>query len=279
MWQCSSLTAVFLLIIAIIDSTSAGTNCTAADATRNCIDGMAIPIWRPFLDLSTGDRVGRGIIYFFIIAYFFLGVSIVADRFMASIEVITSMERTITVKRPGLEPIKVTVRIWNDTVSNLTLMALGRRFVVVVIVSCILFTCRFIGSRDIAIDYRGLLHAAYFPSSNVSFLGDGQRLRSWYRFVQFLLLRVHNYICIFTVEHFFAQKLLHIGKFCSNFRRSRPKHNRRIGSIQSIYDHRNLRVSCAFAASSSSETLGRVLCDRYLVRIRLSTNIAWSDCN
>lgn len=69
----------------------------------------------------------------------FLGVSIVADRFMSGIEVITrldflnynflqfisSMERTIVIKRPGLEPAKIRVRIWNDTVSNLTLMALG----------------------------------------------------------------------------------------------------------------------------------------------------------
>lgn len=36
------------------------------------------------------------------------------------------MERTVHVKRPGLEPLKVKVRIWNDTVSNLTLMALGK---------------------------------------------------------------------------------------------------------------------------------------------------------
>lgn len=36
-----------------------------------------------------------------------------------------SMERTIVVKRPGIQPTKVKVRIWNDTVSNLTLMALG----------------------------------------------------------------------------------------------------------------------------------------------------------
>lgn len=28
-------------------------------------------------------------------------------------------------KRPGLDPVEVQVRIWNDTVSNLTLMALG----------------------------------------------------------------------------------------------------------------------------------------------------------
>uniref|UniRef100_A0A8C9LD13 Sodium/calcium exchanger membrane region domain-containing protein n=1 Tax=Pavo cristatus TaxID=9049 RepID=A0A8C9LD13_PAVCR len=40
----------------------------------------------------------------------FLGVSIIADRFMASIEVITSKEKEITITK---------------TVSNLTLMALG----------------------------------------------------------------------------------------------------------------------------------------------------------
>ncbi|XP_037545564.1 sodium/calcium exchanger 1 isoform X6 [Nematolebias whitei] len=55
----------------------------------------------------------------------FLGVSIIADRFMASIEVITSQERKITIKKPNGEKITTTVRIWNETVSNLTLMALG----------------------------------------------------------------------------------------------------------------------------------------------------------
>uniref|UniRef100_A0AC35GUI4 Sodium/calcium exchanger membrane region domain-containing protein n=1 Tax=Panagrolaimus sp. PS1159 TaxID=55785 RepID=A0AC35GUI4_9BILA len=125
-----SVGTLFLLIIAFsstcISTVEAGTNCSAADATRNCIDGIIVPIWRPFLDLSTGDRVLRGLIYFFIIAYLFLGVSIVADRFMSSIEVITSMERKVIVKRPGLEPAVLKVRIWNDTVSNLTLMALGK---------------------------------------------------------------------------------------------------------------------------------------------------------
>ncbi|KAL3083184.1 hypothetical protein niasHS_010986 [Heterodera schachtii] len=116
---------LLVLLLNLADDASAGTNCSAADATRNCVDGMAIPIWKPFLDLSVGNRVFRGIIYFFAIAYLFLGVSIVADRFMSSIEVITSMERTVVIKRLGLPDQKVKVRIWNDTVSNLTLMALG----------------------------------------------------------------------------------------------------------------------------------------------------------
>ncbi|KAM3869553.1 sodium/calcium exchanger 2a isoform 1-T1 [Diretmus argenteus] len=55
----------------------------------------------------------------------FLGVSIVADRFMASIEVITSQEKEVTITKPNGETSVTTVRIWNETVSNLTLMALG----------------------------------------------------------------------------------------------------------------------------------------------------------
>ncbi|XP_066494935.1 sodium/calcium exchanger 2 [Tiliqua scincoides] len=57
--------------------------------------------------------------------YMFLGVSIIADRFMASIEVITSKEKEITITKTNGETSIGTVRIWNETVSNLTLMALG----------------------------------------------------------------------------------------------------------------------------------------------------------
>ncbi|XP_076137549.1 sodium/calcium exchanger 2b isoform X3 [Alosa pseudoharengus] len=57
--------------------------------------------------------------------YIFLGVSIIADRFMASIEVITSQEKEVTITMPNGETSVATVRIWNETVSNLTLMALG----------------------------------------------------------------------------------------------------------------------------------------------------------
>lgn len=55
----------------------------------------------------------------------FIGVSIISDRFMASIEVITSKEKEIKVKRPNGETQIVVVRVWNETVANLTLMALG----------------------------------------------------------------------------------------------------------------------------------------------------------
>ena len=50
----------------------------------------------------------------------FLGISIVADKFMEAIGVITSSEKQITIADQ-----KITVLVWNETVANLTLMALG----------------------------------------------------------------------------------------------------------------------------------------------------------
>ncbi|GLH01524.1 Sodium/calcium exchanger 3 [Gryllus bimaculatus] len=57
--------------------------------------------------------------------YLFIGVSIVSDRFMAAIEVITSQEKEITVRKKNGETQILVVRVWNETVANLTLMALG----------------------------------------------------------------------------------------------------------------------------------------------------------
>lgn len=140
--------------------------------TLVCISGVVLPVWNP-QNPSVGDKVARAIVYFVALIYMFLGMSIIADRFMSSIEVckiafwkspydiiwlhsrfihfyvllpfsfrfwvppflyllpplffqvITSQEKEITIKRPNGETTTATVRIWNETVSNLTLMALG----------------------------------------------------------------------------------------------------------------------------------------------------------
>ncbi|XP_078262385.1 sodium/calcium exchanger 3 isoform X1 [Rhinoraja longicauda] len=89
-----------------------------------CKKGVILPIWYPE-DPSLGDKIARVIVYFVAMIYMFLGVSIVADRFMAAIEVITSQEKEITINKPNGETNTTVVRVWNDTVSNLTLMALG----------------------------------------------------------------------------------------------------------------------------------------------------------
>ncbi|KAH8366888.1 hypothetical protein KR200_006246 [Drosophila serrata] len=92
---------------------------------RECKKGLVLPLWLPQRNLSIGDRLLRGFAYFLLLIYLFVGVSIIADRFMAAIEAITSIERTVTVRGPHNEKQVMHVRIWNETVANLTLMALG----------------------------------------------------------------------------------------------------------------------------------------------------------
>lgn len=99
----------------------------SADNTSDtqCQDGLLLPVWLPQDNLTIGDRVARGLVYFMALLYLFLGVSIISDRFMSAIEVITSQEREVTVTKKGGVEQKVVVRVWNETVANLTLMALG----------------------------------------------------------------------------------------------------------------------------------------------------------
>ncbi|CAG2104128.1 unnamed protein product [Medioppia subpectinata] len=91
--------------------------------SRNCPDGLFLPFW-PHYD-STGLIIFHGIVYFVALIYIFVGVAIIADRFMAAIEQITSQEQDVIVRKPNGEKEIISVRIWNETVSNLTLMALG----------------------------------------------------------------------------------------------------------------------------------------------------------
>lgn len=98
-------------------------NCSAEG--EPCREGLLLPMWKPQGNLSTGDKAARATVYMAAMIYMFLGVSIVADRFMAAIEVITSKEKDIVIKKPDGQTTVVSVRIWNETVSNLTLMALG----------------------------------------------------------------------------------------------------------------------------------------------------------
>ncbi|XP_075811285.1 sodium/calcium exchanger 1 isoform X2 [Microtus pennsylvanicus] len=111
-------------ITAEAESETGGNETTECTGSYYCKKGVILPIWEP-QDPSFGDKIARATVYFVAMVYMFLGVSIIADRFMSSIEVITSQEKEITIKKPNGETTKTTVRIWNETVSNLTLMALG----------------------------------------------------------------------------------------------------------------------------------------------------------
>jgi len=65
------------------------------------------------------------IAYFLGLVYLFLGIALISDLFMDAIEVITS--QTKTVKYTDIDGIEqsTNVSVWNPTIANLTLMALG----------------------------------------------------------------------------------------------------------------------------------------------------------
>lgn len=82
--------------------------------------GNFLPLFRD--NEQEWPRGLRIILYLFGLLWAFMGVAIVADVFMGAIERITSKKRRVTNKATGRP---VTVKVWNDTVANLTLMALG----------------------------------------------------------------------------------------------------------------------------------------------------------
>ena len=81
----------------------------------------------PILNESEWSKAVRIIFYFVALIWSFTGVAIIADVFMCAIETITSKVKIVKVAKPGSnnDYEEVEVRVWNDTVANLTLMALG----------------------------------------------------------------------------------------------------------------------------------------------------------
>merc|ERR1712166_584568 len=65
------------------------------------------------------------ILYIIFIVYIFVGVAIISDIFMDSITVITAAKRIVQVRDVNANVTNKTVLVWNSTVANLTLMALG----------------------------------------------------------------------------------------------------------------------------------------------------------
>lgn len=94
-WRYLTLSGLLLPCFAFASN---HTNINTFSEGINCDDGLIVPIWRPYENLTLGDRVGRGILYTLLMIYLFIGVSIVSDRFMESIEMITAQEKEVTIK-------------------------------------------------------------------------------------------------------------------------------------------------------------------------------------
>jgi len=81
--------------------------------------GLVLPLFGDD-ELSWGREV-LGILYFLGMIWAFMGVGIVADVFMEGIETITSQTKRVK----GPDGKEYELKIWNETIANLTLMALG----------------------------------------------------------------------------------------------------------------------------------------------------------
>lgn len=94
---------------------------------RSSVGDICRPGGKQGIFLPTGDTereasdILRAPIYLLFLVWFFIGVAIIADVFVGSIEVITSVRKKFRLKSGRL----VTTKVWNDTVANLSLMALG----------------------------------------------------------------------------------------------------------------------------------------------------------
>ncbi|CAJ0923066.1 unnamed protein product, partial [Mesorhabditis belari] len=97
------------------------------NTSMQCKDGIIIPALR--------TTNGNAFLYLLGLFYCFLGIAIAADIFMCAIEKITSKTKKIKVKQEAGKLVDSAhqpdsdeyeeVRVWNPTVANLTLMALG----------------------------------------------------------------------------------------------------------------------------------------------------------
>jgi len=95
-----------------------------------CSKGCLGTLFLPIINESEWSAGLRGFFYFVAMIWCFMGVAIAADLFMCAIEIITSKTKKIRVATEGdggegggYEEIEI--RVWNDTVANLSLMALG----------------------------------------------------------------------------------------------------------------------------------------------------------
>eukprot|EP00659_Diplonema_papillatum_P010278 gene10281-15812_t len=89
------------------------------DNTTLCDSWILVPaenIWSPAL---------RGVLYGGALIYVFLGIAIISDIFMSAIEKITSAKEVVRLDEATGETVTITVTVWNETVANLTLLALG----------------------------------------------------------------------------------------------------------------------------------------------------------
>ena len=108
-----------------VDGKTAVFTLANGSCTENITTESPCHSWIVLHGTSLYNKGVLGFFYFLFLIYLFLGIAIVADIFMGAIEVITSKEviQKLTTDDGVRQTIKV--KVWNPTIANLTLMALG----------------------------------------------------------------------------------------------------------------------------------------------------------
>ena len=81
--------------------------------------------WGAMLEDAWYVRLEKVMIHLIALLYIFVGVSVISDRFLEAIEVITSMERPVRVTLPNGRTVSIPVPLWNKTVADLSLISIG----------------------------------------------------------------------------------------------------------------------------------------------------------
>ena len=111
-------------------SSSAVAFCNVSEGYPNfetrpiCCSGSTGTYPIPWVGIDEAPAGALAVIYLVLLLWTFMGVALAADVFMSAIEEVTSQEKTITTKVDG-KVRRFRARVWNPTVANLTLMALG----------------------------------------------------------------------------------------------------------------------------------------------------------
>jgi hypothetical protein len=112
---------LFAIAVAATDDSMDDDDSVSPSICEKGGSGLFLPIGGSSNQEYKQPRPLMVVAYFMGLMWAFLGVGIISDIFMAGIEVITSQE--VSVSMP--DGTKTTAKVWNATVANLTLMALG----------------------------------------------------------------------------------------------------------------------------------------------------------
>ena len=110
-----------------IFSNSTNNSCVNDALLSHCYNGWLIPLWQPPpWQISTEIRAFRSILLVILMAYLFLGISIITDKFTEVVDVVVSQKRRVRVisRLTGEEEV-VFVPVWNETVAHMTLAVVG----------------------------------------------------------------------------------------------------------------------------------------------------------